>query len=75
MDKFALNGETSETLISGNKERKKKSYILWKTQNKCFIFNIKHSLICPPSDSTDQTRVLGQDPLTCVELHEGFHRL
>lgn len=38
-----------------------------------FIFNIKHSFVCPPH-STDQTRGLGQDPSASMEPHDGFHR-
>lgn len=47
-----------------------------KNTKELFRFQYKaFTLICPPDDSTDQTRVLGQDPFTLVELNKGFHRL
>lgn len=69
---FALQGDT-ETLVS----IRKKCYILWKTQvREMYHFHLQYktfTLICP-SDSTDQTRELGQDPFASMEPCEGIHR-
>lgn len=72
---FALNGDTWNSYF--NKKKNATFYEKHKTREMYhFHFHFQYktfTLICP-SDSTDQTRELGQDPFASVELHEGFHQ-